>query len=149
MNYCVAIDNLIQNKKWVRNDIGMAKVQFIKLISEKEKLKILITSNTLKGPIYSDVENIIAMNEQVTIFYDGEHCEVLREEEYEDFKGNIRKDEWDVLFHGDVTKDLYELGLVEKEKGFIAQAHKDIEHSILANVNVEASEEICKEFGLK
>ena len=149
MNYYVAIDNLVKNKRWVRNDIGLGKVQYLKLISENEKLKILILSNVLPGPLYTNVDNIVVMSDQITVFYDGEHYETLKEGEYEDFKENITKEEWNTLFHGDVTKDLDELGLVEKEKGFIAQAHDDIQHINTASVNMEISEEICRTYGIR
>lgn len=149
MNYCTAIKSLIENKKWVRNDMGVAKVQFLKLILVKEKLMLLIISNNIPEPLYAKVENIMVINEQITVFYDGEYCITLKEEEYESFKENVRKDEWNVLFHGDVTKDLDELGLVEKEKGFFAELHANTEQFMKANIDRKASEEICKEYGLK
>lgn len=143
------IKNLINSKKWVRNDMGLGKVQFLKLILVKEKLMLLLISNEIKGPLYAKVENIGVINEQITIFYDGEYCELLKEKEYESFKENVTEEEWRVLFHSDVTKDLYELGLVEEEKGFTAQIHENIDTFMETNVDIKASDDICKQYGLK
>lgn len=149
MDYCKAIKGLIDSKKWVRNDMGVAKAQFLKLILVKEKLMLLIISNNISEPLYAKVENVMIINEQITVFYDGEYCITLKEEEYESFKENVTKEEWNVLFHGDVTKDLDELGLLEKEKGFFAELHNNTEQFMKANVDRKASEEICSEYGIK
>ncbi|WP_125154706.1 hypothetical protein [Clostridium rectalis] len=118
MNYSERLIGLI-NKKWVRNDMGLGKVQFLKLISVKEKLFILIISNNIKKPIYSKVEDIIISNNQIVVFYDGEYCEDLKYEEYEKFHNVFSKKEWDTVFKEDVTYKLEEIGVLEKRMDFL------------------------------
>lgn len=120
------LDYIIKEKKWIRNDIGMGKIQCSKLINLKGELILIISSEVNEKPVWARVEKILVVNGEIILFYDGEYCVELEHQEYEEYKEFVEEDEWNCLFEeGNVSK-LIEKDLISSNDGFYVEAHENI-----------------------
>lgn len=130
MNYIKKLEGLIEEGKYIRNDIGMGRVQHVKPIMMNERLMIIMVSPELEGPIAARIEEIIVLNDEIIVFYDGEFENALSQDEYEDYKENISSDEWNIIFNTDAGEKLEDADLTSRNEGFYAEMHDTIEDYI-------------------
>lgn len=149
MNYINTIEGMTRNGKYVRNDIGMGRVQYARLFAVEKELFIIIISNELEGPILTRVEKIIIVNGEIIVFYDGEYGVVIEKEERDEYKNIIADKEWEAVFSDDTGKALEAIGAVSTDEGFYAEMHDTIEDYIDEGYEEEISEDICKHFNLE
>ncbi|GEM_PF-1551645 len=149
MNWSKKVENIISNKKWVKNDTGLWKVQCCKLVKEEEDLGVFIVSDELDGPLYTRVEKIsvINKNSELVVFYDGQYGSVLDESEYDTYSGLVTENEWKALFSGNATTELIKMNMVTDEEGFYIESHEGMERFI-NDFDEQASEEIAEHFHL-
>lgn len=148
MNYINVIEGMIKDRKYVRNDIGMGRVQYARLFTMENELFIIIISNELEGPFVTRVEKIIIVNGEIIVFYDGEYGDILNKEEKNELKHIINNEEWDAIFSDDTGKALEKIGIILTDEGFYAEMHDTIEDYLDEGYEEEVSEEICKHFSL-
>lgn len=148
MDYIKILDNMISSGKYVRNDIGMGRVQYSKLVMEEEELWILIISAELESPIYTRVENILVVNEEIIVFYDGEYGEILNKQNYENLKDAVTKEEWQMLFEHDAGEKLEGADIVIKDEGYYTEVHDTIDTYIEEGYDEKASLKVQKHFAL-
>lgn len=147
MDWNSKIENIIQNKKWIKNDTGLWKVQCCKLVRDKEELMVFIVTDELDGPAYARVEKMVITNNELVIFYDGEYGAPLEENEYENFSDLLTQREWRVLFSGNAVSELLDMDIVTEEEGFYIESHEGI-NRFINNFDEKASEEIAEHFNL-
>lgn len=122
------LEDIINRKKWIRNDIGMGKIQCSKLINIKDELLLIISSDVNEKPVWARVEKILVANGEIILFYDGEYCEELDQEEYVEYSSFIEENEWRTLFEeGNVSK-LVKSNMVSSDDGFYVEAHENIKN---------------------
>lgn len=148
MKYINIIERLIQNGSYVRNDIGMGRVQYVKLITIEGKLFMIIVSEEFGHPIVAKVENIIVVNEEIVIFYDGEYEDIIKEEERDKYKDVIPDKEWNSIFGADNGRELEKNNFVSQDEGFYAEMHDTIEDYMEEGYDEKLSLEVCKYFGI-
>ncbi|MEA4825808.1 MAG: hypothetical protein VB130_04135 [Clostridium sp.] len=147
MDWNSKIENIIQNKKWIKNDTGLWKVQCCKLVRDKEELMVFIVTDELDGPAYARVEKMVITNNELVVFYDGEYGAPLEENEYENFSDLLTQREWRVLFSGNAVSELLDMDIVTEEEGFYIESHEGI-NRFINNFDEKASEEIAEHFNL-
>lgn len=122
------LEDIINAKKWIRNDIGMGKIQCSKLVNIKDELILIISSDVNEKPVWARVEKILIANREIILFYDGEYCEELEQNQYEEYSNFIEENEWKTLFEvGNVSK-LVENNMVSSNDGFYVEAHENIKN---------------------
>ena len=128
MNWSQKVENIINNKKWIKNDTGLWKVQCCKLVRDDEDLMVFIVSDELNGPLYTRVEKIsvINKNSELVVFYDGQYGAVLEESEYDTYSEFVNESEWQALFSGNATTELLKMNMVTDEEGFYIESHEGI-----------------------
>lgn len=147
MDWNSKIENIIQNKKWIKNDTGLWKVQCCKLVRDKEELMVFIVTDELDGPAYARVEKMVITNNELVVFYDGEYGAPLEENEYENFSDLLTQREWKALFSGNAVSELLDMDIVTEEEGFYIESHEGI-NRFINNFDEKASEEIAEHFNL-
>lgn len=147
MDWNEKIEEIIKSGKWIKNDIGMARIQCSKLIKDNEELGLFISSDVYNEPVYARVERIVVANNEVIIFYDNEYESVLEEKEYEDYSDLFSIDEWNALFGGETVEKLKEMNLISEKEGFYVETHESIE-SYINHYDEIISEDICEHFNL-
>jgi len=145
MNYAKNVENIIKSKKWIKNDIGAQRVQYSKLFEIDEELALFIVSNTLEGTLYSRVENLLIVNDELNLFYNSEFSDILDREEYEDYSDHLSKGEWESIFDNDPGEKLEENGMVSKKEKYYLQSHENIE-AIMENGYDEETTETLREY---
>ncbi|OFH99449.1 hypothetical protein CLOACE_22390 [Clostridium acetireducens DSM 10703] len=145
----IKLKDLINEGKWVRNDIGMFRIQYGKLLNVKEKLKLIIVSNSLEEPIYTSVEKIlISGNDEAILFYDGQYPIRLHRNDYKEYDKYIDKSEWELLFGEDAGTRLERKDLVNKKEGFYVQPHINLENCMMSDYDEEETERVNRYFNL-
>lgn len=149
MDWNSKIESIIKNKKWIKNDTGLWKVQCCKLVRDKEELMVFIVTDELDGPAISRVEKIVVTNNnnELVVFYDGEFDTTLDEEDYDSYSEFFTLKEWGVLFNGNAAKELLEMDMITDEEGFYIESHEGMSRFI-GNFDENASEEITEYFKL-
>ncbi|MGY0375038.1 hypothetical protein [Clostridium sp. JNZ J1-5] len=147
MDWNSKIENIIQNKKWIKNDTGLWKVQCCKLVRDKEELMVFIVTDELDGPAYARVEKMVITNNELVVFYDGEYGAPLEENEYENFSDLLTQREWKALFSGNAASELLDMDIVTEEEGFYIESHEGV-NRFINNFDEKASEEIAEHFNL-
>lgn len=149
MDWNREIEDIIENKRWIKNDTGLWKVQCCKLVRDKEELMVFIVTDELDGPAYARVEKIVVTNNnnELVVFYDGEYGAPLEENEYENFSDLITQQEWKALFSGNAVSELINMNLVTEEEGFYIESYEGI-NKFINNFDEKASEEIAEHFNL-
>lgn len=149
MDWNSKIESIIKNKKWIKNDTGLWKVQCCKLVRDKEELMVFIVTDELDGPAISRVEKIVVTNNnnELVVFYDGEFDTTLDEEDYDSYSEFFTLKEWSALFSGNAAKELLEMDIVTDEEGFYIESHEGMSRFI-GNFDENASEEIAEYFKL-
>lgn len=148
MNHSKNIENIIKSKKWIKNDMGAQKFQYSKLLEIDEELALFIVSNTLEGPIYSRVENLLIVNDELNLFYNNEFSEVLDREEYEDYSDYLSKAEWRALFDNDPCEKLDENGMASKKEKYYLQSQNNIESIMESGYDEDVTETVREYFNL-
>jgi len=148
MNYVKNIENIIKSKKWIKNDMGVQSVQYSKLLGIDEELALFIVSNTLEAPLYSRVENLLIVNDELNLFYNTEFSEILDREEYEDYSDYLSKGEWESLFDNDPGDTLDENGMVSKKEKYYLQSQENIEGIMENGYDEDATETLREYFNL-
>jgi len=151
MNKKDLINNIIESNKWVKNDIAMGRVQCSKLIrtNSEPELMVVITSNLLKKPILSNIEQILVVKDELILFYDGQFSTELDIKEYDKYKENFSKEEWEILFEQDSSDNLLKNGYILKGEGYYLEIHETMEKFMRRGVDKKESDEVEKEFNLK
>lgn len=142
------VEEVINSHKWFKNDIGMGRVQCIKLVKDAKELLVLIASSTLSTPISCRVEKILIVHGEIIVFYDGQYLQRIEKDEYHRYKNFLNEREWNVIFKEDPVKELFENDMVSKEKGFYAEMHETLEKYMKSEYDIEASELLCKKYNL-
>ncbi|AJA47535.1 hypothetical protein CPAST_c14560 [Clostridium pasteurianum DSM 525 = ATCC 6013] len=142
------IEKLIYEGKWVKNDIGMGRIQCVKLVKDSKELLVIIVSNTLNTPVSCRVEKIIIVNGEIIVFYDGEYMQRVEKEEKDIYKGILNEREWNIIFKDDPVKKLYENNMISNEKGFYIEMHETLEKYMENGYDTEASKFICKKYNI-
>lgn len=149
MDWSQKVENIISNKRWIKNDTGLWKVQCCKLVRDVEDLMVFIVSDELDGPLYTRVEKIsvINNNSELVVFYDGQYGSVLEESEYNAYSEFVTEKEWQALFSGNATAELLKMNMVTDEEGFYIESHEGMERFI-SDFDEQASEELAEHFNL-
>ncbi|QGU95622.1 hypothetical protein GOM49_11475 [Clostridium bovifaecis] len=149
MDWNNKIENILNNKKWIKNDTGLWKIQCCKLFKDNEELMLFIVTDELNGPAVTKVEKVVITNNnnELVMFYDNQYDIVLEEGEYEHYSEFLTVREWDALFSGNAVKELLEMDMVSEEEGFYVEPHEGIER-FMNNYDERASEEIAEHFNL-
>lgn len=142
------IEHIINNNKWIKNDIGMGRVQCVKLVKDSKELLVIIVSNTLSTPISCRVEKIIISNGEIIVFYDGQYIQRVEKGEYNRYRNFLNENEWNVIFRHDPIKQLYENRMIGEEEKFYAEMHETLERYMERGYDTEASEFLCKKYNL-
>ncbi|AGK98231.1 hypothetical protein [Clostridium pasteurianum] len=142
------IEEIINNGKWIKNDIGMGRVQCIKPVKDSKEMLVIIVSDTLSTPISCRVEKIIIANGEIIVFYDGEYIQRVEKDEYDRYRNFLNENEWDAIFRHDPVKHLYENHMISEEKGLYAEMHETLEKYMQSGYDTEASEFLCKKYNL-
>lgn len=151
MNIKEHIKEILENKRWIKNDTGLWKIQCCKLFEEKERLMLLIVTDELNGPSVARVNKIGVLNEdEIVLFYDNEYNSVLEENEYESYSKILTKEEWDILFSGEAAKKLYNINIISDTSGFYVEPHVNMEKFIYEckDYNEKESIEVSKYFNI-
>ncbi|MEG1002634.1 hypothetical protein [Clostridium sp.] len=125
MDLINSVKEILENKKWIKNDIGMSRVQLAKLMNLNDSLVVLIKTDSKKEPLWAMVEKIIKINDDVMVFFDGRYDTFISKDEYDDYKNYISQDEWNLLFKEDGIKKIIEKNLID-EKGFYLDIHDNL-----------------------
>ncbi|MDP4091102.1 MAG: hypothetical protein Q8930_17795 [Bacillota bacterium] len=120
------LEKIIGEKKWIRNDIGMGRIQCSKAMLINGELLLLICSEVNHKPVWARVEKILVANDEIILFYDGEYCEELDYDEYAEYEEYVSKEEWKVLFEDENTTKLDAQGLISSTDGFYVDVHENI-----------------------
>jgi hypothetical protein len=147
MSVAERIKEIIGKRKWSKNDLGMSRIQLSKLMIIKNNLVLLIKGDTINAPVWSKVENIQLVEDDIIIYFDGEYDMVLGKGDYEDYKDYVSKEEWQVLFETDTVKKLEEMKLID-DKGFYLEMHANIRKTENTG-EIEKFEEVYKELMMK
>lgn len=126
MNSVKRLENIIQDKKWVRNDIGMVRIQCGKLIRNKEDLILIIAPVMPPEPILARVKKILLVNNELKVFYDGENCEKLNINEFQQYKNFLTEDEWNAIYDNDVIIKLESMDMISKRETFDMDVYENI-----------------------
>ncbi|GFP75157.1 hypothetical protein [Clostridium fungisolvens] len=138
---------ILDRKKWSKNDLDVSWVQLSKLLLIKNQLIVIIKGNTLDEPVWAKIENFKEMNDELIFYYDGEYETVLTEDEYEEYKECIGKEEWEALFSIDSLKKLTDMNLID-DKGFYLQMHGNMSNTENTE-GIQKYEEVYKELSMK
>lgn len=136
------IDNIIKGGKWVKNDIGMGRVQCSKLVRDKEKMMIILISDKIEFPICSQVEKMVVVNGEIIMFYDGQYYERVEEEEYDRYKDYLSRDEWSIIHGSEPIKKLEEKNMISDTDGFYAEIHETVNKYIEREYDKKATDEL-------
>lgn len=151
MNKKEQINNIIESKKWVKNDMAMGRVQCSKLIrtNSEPELIAVITSNLLKKPLVANIEQILVVKDELILFYDGQYPNEINVNQYEEYKNNFSQEEWEILFKENPTDSLLKGGYILNEEGYYLEIHETMEKFLRRGVDEKESKEISEEFNLK
>jgi hypothetical protein len=122
------LENIIENRLWVKNSITMGRIQCAKLIKIKGELVLIVSADIINKPLWARVERLLFSNGEIIVFYDGQYCEELKSEDYNEYKQYLNEDEWKVLFEEDTTVKLEEMKLISKDDGFYFDIHVNIDN---------------------
>ncbi|MDT8719089.1 hypothetical protein IAI10_20785 [Clostridium sp. 19966] len=127
MNNIERLKKIIKDKKWIQNDIGMGRIQCAKLCRINDDLVLIISSNISNTPTWARVEKMLYVNEEIVVFYDGEYCEKIPYDDYDEYSEYLDREEWNFIFDEDAANNLKDNDLVSKEDGFYIDIHQNIE----------------------
>ncbi|MCR3761897.1 hypothetical protein [Clostridium felsineum] len=142
MDYLKTIEEIIRENKWIRNDIGMGKIQCTKIVKENEKLMAIIVSNKLETPISSFIRKIIVLDGEIILFYDGEYYEKVEEGEYNRYKDYFSADEWKIIMGNNKTQELVQRDKVSKREGIYVEIHETAKEYINSNYDEKQTNEL-------
>lgn len=142
------IDEFINIGKWIKNDIGMGRVQCSKIVKDEKELAILIVSDTLDTPIAVSVEKILVVSNEIIIFYDGQYVQKVEKSEYERYKQFLSAEEWNIIFKDDVTKELIKNKMISEEQGFYVAVHETLEKYMKNGYDEKLSNDICHKYNI-
>lgn len=148
MNSSRRIDDLIRQGKWIKNDIGMSRVQCFKLLKDEEKLMMIIISEELKIPIFTRVEKIMVVDNEIVLFYDGQYYERVEKDEYNRYKTYLSSEEWNIILEHNAIEKLGEKNMISEDKGFYAELHETIESYIERDYDKESTKELNYTYNL-
>lgn len=148
MDMEIKIDELISNGKWIKNDIGMGRVQCSKMVKDAKELLILIVSDTLDTPICSMVEKILVVSNEIIIFYDGQYVQKVEKSEYERYKQFLDHEEWKIIFNKGVIKELIKNKMISEDQGFYVEMHETLEQYMKNGYDKKSSDTICNKYHL-
>ena len=142
------IDEIINQGKWVKNDIGMGRAQCSKVVKDEKELLLIIVSDTLDTPISVKVEKILVVSNEIILFYDGQYVQKVEKSEYERYKQLLKVEEWNVIFSKDVIKKLIKNKMISKEQGFYIEIHEKLEKYIKNGYEEDLTNSICDKYNL-
>lgn len=141
------LEKIIKDKQWIQNDIGMGRIQCAKACIINDELILIICSNISDTPAWARIEKILVQNDEIILFYDGEYCEKIPYDDYEEYSEFINPEEWSLIFGENVADNLKENNLVSQEDGFYIDVHQNIE-SYKEEYDEEESEKLNSRFNL-
>lgn len=142
MDYSKIIEDVIKENKWVRNNIGMEKIQCIKLVKENENLMVIIVADKLAFPICSLVKKIMVDDGEIILFYDGQYYERVEEGEYNRYKNYLDKEEWNIILGDDPAENLFRKNRVGNREGFYVQLHETVKEFINGKYDKKYTDEL-------
>lgn len=148
MNWIKNIEGIIKNGKWVKNNLGMGRIQFGKLVEIDEELMLFIVSDSFDGPLFARVENMLVSNNELIIFYDGEYTENVENTDYDEYSNFFSEEEWDAMYSDTVGDALPDLNIVAKKELFYAELSENVDDYIESGYDEEATDEICERFNV-
>lgn len=142
------IEEIIRKGKWVKNDIGMSRLQCSKIVKDEKELLILIVSNVLDTPIATRVEKIMVVSDELILFYDGQYAERIEKDEFERYKNFLSEEEWNIILGRDAVSKLISNDMVNEEEGFYVEMHETIEKYIKNGYDKNSSDMISRKYNL-
>ncbi|MFD3156029.1 hypothetical protein ACFIJ5_04060 [Haloimpatiens sp. FM7330] len=143
------IEDIISSRRWVKNNISMGRIQCSKLLKEKDKLNLVIVSDSLDKPLYAMVQKIIINNGEIIMCFDGEYPLNINKDQYDEFKDYFTVDEWDNIFNNkNITEYLIKDNLINNKEGYLFVVHQNAELYIKDGFDKEATEELCCHYSL-
>ncbi|PJI07354.1 MULTISPECIES: hypothetical protein [Clostridium] len=142
MDYSEVIEDIIKENKWVRNNIGMEKIQCTKLVKENEKLMVIIVSDKWAFPVCSLVKKIMVDDGEIILFYDGEYYERVEEGEYDRYKKYLDREEWNIILGDDPAENLFKKNRVSDRQGFYVQLHETVKDFINGKYDKKDTDEL-------
>lgn len=148
MNWIKNVEGILKNGKWVKNSLGMGRVQFAKLVEIDEELMIFILSESYDGPIFTRVENLFVSNNELIVFYDGEYTENIEITDYDEYESFFSDEEWEAMFRETGGEGLLELNIVSKKELFFAELNENINDYVESGYDEEATDALCERFNI-
>ena len=148
MDMTSKIDEFISNGKWIKNDIGMGRVQCCKIVRDEKELLILIVSDTLDTPISVSVEKILVVSNEIILFYDGQYIQRVEKSEYKRYKHFLSEEEWRVIFEKNIVKELIKNKMISEDKGFYVEMHETLERYMKNGYDEKLTDIICHKYNL-
>ena len=144
------LDKIIKNNKWVKNDIAMGRIQCSKLVrtNGEPQLLAIITSNELKTPVATYIEEIIVTNNQLILFYDGQYLTTIEKADYEEYKNYLSTEEWEIVFSKKPSDELVNRGMIADGQGYLLEVHETMEEFMRRGYLEELSNEIQQMYHL-
>lgn len=142
MNAQEIIESVINEGKWIQNDIGGSRIQCFKVVKDENKLMVIIVSDKLQCPISSIVEKIMVIDKGVVLFYDGQYYERVEEREYNLYKEYLTQDEWNIVINKNPVENLIKRNLVSSRSGIFADIHETVSDYMNGKYNKEATDKL-------
>lgn len=142
------IEEFINKGKWIKNDIGMGRIQCAKLVKDIKELMVIIVSNTMDTPVSCRVEKIIVIHGEILFFYDGQYVQRVEREERNRYKNFLNEEEWNIIFKDNPIENLDKKNMISKEDRFYVEIHESLETYMHNDYDVEASKFICEKYNL-
>jgi hypothetical protein len=143
------VDKIIENKKWIKNYIGMGKFQCAKVVKDEKELLILIVSDKSDTPISTRVEKILAVSDEVILFYDGQYAQKIEKDEFHRYRNFLSEEEWNIILRKDAVEKLVSNNMVSEEEGFYIELHETIETYMNNGYDKQLSDMISTKYNLK
>jgi hypothetical protein len=141
------IENILKEKKWIRNDLGMGRTQCVKLTKINDEPIIVISSAISIKPLWARISRFLAVECNIIAFYEGAVCEELEREDYEHFKEFFTPEEWSVIYGENTEEELENMSLITRDDTLYAEVF-ELYDEYEADFNEVASEEINNYFKL-
>lgn len=149
MDAQLLIEKIIDEGKWVKNDIGMWKIQCAKLVRDKGDLLLILVSDKAGLPVSCRVESALIVHEELILFYDKEYSEKVEKNEQHRYKELLTEKEWNIVFEEKVTEKLIKNNMVSEKLGFYAEPHETMKQYLQNDYDLEVSNKICERYNLK
>mgnify|MGYP000075901302 CR=1 FL=1 len=139
MELAVSFPEVMKNKKWIRNNMGMGRMQFIKFAMSENEPVVIMFSDILEKPQCSKVKQFVVKGCNVIALYDGTNCNELDRCEFGSYADYFEQDEWDVMYEQEAEESLKGMELLNNESGVSAEVYGTIQDHLRLRDNDDSA----------